>query len=208
VVDIREARQQAIPEEPILRGQGRERILDEARARFLDQGYNATSMQEIADAIGMTKPALYYHFRDKQELLLAVIAREMETGKRAFLEILTTSASLEDRLAAGAIWCFRSIRGDMGRMMSDMHRVLPSERVMAFKSSHLQPADMVQRILDIGVEQGEVSASADTASLARMYIGMIFGQLQMQCGDEIQQINPEPMGKLVAAVFMHGISGQ
>ena len=34
-------------------------------------------MQEIADAVGMTKPALYYHFKDKQDLLLAVIAREM-----------------------------------------------------------------------------------------------------------------------------------
>ena len=61
--------------QPALRGVGRDRILDEARDRFLAKGFSATSMQEIADAVGMTKPALYYHFRDKNELFLSVIAR-------------------------------------------------------------------------------------------------------------------------------------
>ena len=77
------------------RGDGRERILDEARTRFLSNGYAETSMQEIADAVGMTKPALYYHFKDKQDLLLAVMEREMTVALTVFQENLTADKSLE-----------------------------------------------------------------------------------------------------------------
>ncbi|MFC7545934.1 TetR family transcriptional regulator [Plantactinospora sp. GCM10030261] len=47
----------------------RQRILAVAAALFAERGYRATSMQEIADRIGITKAALYYHFAAKQDVL-------------------------------------------------------------------------------------------------------------------------------------------
>jgi len=188
-----------------LRGDGRARILDEARSLFLGRGFTATSMQEIADAVGMTKPALYYHFRDKQELFLAVVAREMEEGRRAFVDILTADDSLIKRLEFGATWCFSRIRGDMGRMMSDMHRVLPADRVHEFKCNHPMPVEMVAEILEMAKARGELNTTEDSTALARLFVGMIFGQLAMQSSHEISQIDPERIGELVARVFVHGI---
>ena len=130
------------------RGEGRERILDEARSRFLSKGYAETSMQEIADAIGLTKPALYYHFKDKQDLLLAVLGREMDEALRIFQESLTTDRTLGQRLERGAIWTFSRINGDLGRLMADMHRVLPADRVQEFKCARPMPVDMVRQIID------------------------------------------------------------
>ncbi|MET8861997.1 TetR family transcriptional regulator [Nonomuraea sp. NPDC004580] len=46
-----------------------ERILEAARVLFAARGYRATTMQAIADEVGITKPALYYHFDSKEELL-------------------------------------------------------------------------------------------------------------------------------------------
>lgn len=46
-----------------------ERILEAARALFAARGYRATSMQAIADEVGITKAALYYHFDSKDEIL-------------------------------------------------------------------------------------------------------------------------------------------
>ncbi|MEV0585110.1 TetR family transcriptional regulator [Nonomuraea sp. NPDC050310] len=46
-----------------------ERILEAARALFAARGYRATSMQAIADRVGITKAALYYHFDSKEHLL-------------------------------------------------------------------------------------------------------------------------------------------
>ncbi|GAA2680351.1 TetR family transcriptional regulator [Nonomuraea recticatena] len=46
-----------------------ERILEAARALFAARGYRATSMQAIADEVGISKAALYYHFDSKEEIL-------------------------------------------------------------------------------------------------------------------------------------------
>lgn len=46
-----------------------QRILEAARALFAARGYRATSMQAIADEVGITKAGLYYHFDSKDEIL-------------------------------------------------------------------------------------------------------------------------------------------
>ena len=188
-----------------LRGEGRERILDEARSRFLAKGFAETSMQEIADAVGLTKPALYYHFRDKQDLLLAVMEREMEEALGVFRESLTADPTLAKRLERGAIWTFSRIQGDFGRLMADMHRVLPAERLLDFKARHPMPVDMVCQILDEARANGEIACDVDTVVLARLYIGMLFGQLAIQHSEEIQTLDPERLGRTVAQVFMDGV---
>lgn len=187
------------------RGEGRERILDEARTQFLIKGFAATSMQEIADAVGMTKPALYYHFRDKQDLLLAVLGREMEEGRRAFYASLSEHATMAERLEFGAMWCFARIKGDLGRLMSDMHRVCSSERVHDFKCNHPMPVELVSQILRDGRASGELTDTEDPDLLARLFIGMIFGQLAMQQSDSFSAQNAEQLGRLVTRIFLDGI---
>jgi AcrR family transcriptional regulator len=55
------------------RPDARQRILDEAAHLFLAGGYHAMSMREIAEAVGVSKPALYYHFKDKEALFVALL---------------------------------------------------------------------------------------------------------------------------------------
>jgi AcrR family transcriptional regulator len=52
--------------------QSRQRILAAAIELFAASGYAGTSMRDIAEAVGMTKAALYYHFSSKEEVLEAV----------------------------------------------------------------------------------------------------------------------------------------
>jgi AcrR family transcriptional regulator len=47
----------------------RARILSSAERLFLERGYHAATMQDVADRLGITKPALYYHFKSKAEIL-------------------------------------------------------------------------------------------------------------------------------------------
>ena len=189
------------------RGEGRERILDVARSLFLERGFASTSMQEIADTVGMTKPALYYHFKDKQELLLAVLGREMEEGDRAFRESLSRNESLQARLEDGAVWSFSRVKGDLGRLMSDMHRVLPAERVQQFKCSHPMPVETISQLLADAMERGEIPPGQDAIVLARLYVGMIFGQLAMLNSEELAEIDPHVLGRTIARVFIRGVNG-
>jgi AcrR family transcriptional regulator len=50
-------------------GDTRQRILTVANELFIEQGYEGTSLREIADRLDITKAALYYHFRSKDEIL-------------------------------------------------------------------------------------------------------------------------------------------
>lgn len=50
-----------------------EKILDTAKNMFVNKGYHGMSMREISDALGVSKAALYYYFKDKEELFLAIL---------------------------------------------------------------------------------------------------------------------------------------
>jgi AcrR family transcriptional regulator len=52
----------------------RARILEVALQLFTEHGFEGTTLQQIADRLGFTKAALYYHFRSKDDLLQALIA--------------------------------------------------------------------------------------------------------------------------------------
>jgi TetR/AcrR family acrAB operon transcriptional repressor len=75
----------------------RHRILDAAEAMFCARGVARTSLHEIAERIGLTRGAVYWHFRDKYDLLLALWERCMLPIDQAFDEIDTEFA--DDPLA-------------------------------------------------------------------------------------------------------------
>ena len=57
------------------RGEGytrRDEILLAAKELFLEEGYDSTTIRKIADRVGISAPALYLYFRDKEALLLAL----------------------------------------------------------------------------------------------------------------------------------------
>ncbi|MFD4952074.1 TetR/AcrR family transcriptional regulator [Streptomyces sp. NPDC058451] len=63
------------------RGNTRQRIQDVALELFAEQGYEKTSLREIAERLDVTKAALYYHFKTKEEILVSLfesLTRPME----------------------------------------------------------------------------------------------------------------------------------
>jgi len=65
----------------------RERILDVALDLFIEQGFDGTSLRQIAERLGVTKAALYYHFESKDDILLALHMRLHEFGKDALAKM-------------------------------------------------------------------------------------------------------------------------
>ena len=65
----------------------RQRILDVALDLFTEQGYDGTSLREIAEQLGVTKAAIYYHFESKEDILMALHMRLHDFGRDALLLI-------------------------------------------------------------------------------------------------------------------------
>jgi AcrR family transcriptional regulator len=71
----------------------RQQILATAQRLFAERGYDATSLQMIADEMGLTKAAVYYHFRAKNEILLAA----MRPGLLRLQTLLDEAAAIRGR---------------------------------------------------------------------------------------------------------------
>lgn len=53
-------------------------ILHESGRLFVDRGYHGLSMREVVEAVGVSKAALYYHYRDKEDLFMAVLVSNLD----------------------------------------------------------------------------------------------------------------------------------
>ena len=71
------------------RAERERQIVDAAVAVFGERGYAATSMDAVAERVGVTKPVLYTHFGSKEGLLLAAIAR----ARAELLEVVAAAAA-------------------------------------------------------------------------------------------------------------------
>ena len=58
--------------------QRRAQLLDVARARFAQRGFDATSVEEIADKAGVSKPVVYEHFGGKEGMYAVIVDREVQ----------------------------------------------------------------------------------------------------------------------------------
>jgi AcrR family transcriptional regulator len=64
-----------------------ERILDAAEDLFAEKGYAATSLGDVADAVGIRSPSLYNHFRNKEALYAAVLDRLLDEFGKPLAEL-------------------------------------------------------------------------------------------------------------------------
>ena len=86
----------------------REQLLATALEVFSRSGFHATSMNEVAEAAGVTKPVLYQHFASKRELYLALLneegARLLGAIAKATASATTPRAQVEQGMAAYFQW--------------------------------------------------------------------------------------------------------
>src|SRR5687767_11553124 len=78
-----------------------ESLLEAALALFVSQGYRHTSVEEIAEAAGLTKGAIYFYFRSKESLLIALLERaEQAVAAPAQRRIAAAGPTAADKLVA------------------------------------------------------------------------------------------------------------
>lgn len=93
----------------------RERIQQVALELFAERGYDKTSLQEVADRLQITRPALYYHFRTKEDILAGVVDRLCDS-----MDELVTWAGQQPGTAESR----REILGRISGLLEDQWRPL------------------------------------------------------------------------------------
>ncbi|HIW92596.1 MAG TPA: TetR/AcrR family transcriptional regulator [Candidatus Corynebacterium avicola] len=79
-----------------------DRALEAATSLFARQGYEGTSLQQVADTIGVTKGALYHYFPSKEELLYEIYGGVLRRQIENLTRFAESEAPISDRLRAAA----------------------------------------------------------------------------------------------------------
>src|ERR1700754_310946 len=78
--------------------QTRQELLRSARSIFARDGFEGAKLQDIAEAAGKTRGALYAHFKDKEDLFFALIAQDLVRDDAVFRKKLRPNSSREERI--------------------------------------------------------------------------------------------------------------
>ncbi|MBV8162133.1 MAG: TetR family transcriptional regulator, partial [Acidimicrobiia bacterium] len=90
------------------KAQTRERLIEAAARVFAEKGFAATSLDEVAEAAGLTKGAVYSNFENKEDLVAAVL-KAQEDRRSGIRDVATSAGTLEQQQAVAARMFSQSI---------------------------------------------------------------------------------------------------
>ncbi len=184
---------------------GRERILREATAKFVAAGYAAVSMQQIADAAGVTKATLYHHFRDKEDLFLEVMRLGMRRAQDQLATAIAGGPTLRDQLVAVAMHYFGSERADLQRLFADLHQHAGEDGKRAFWETCESPWVFLETALAAAVDRGEI-APVDPGFAARAVLGALVSQVQIARYSSNLPAPDAALAEQIVDLFLTGLS--
>ena len=148
-------------------------LLDVAVKVFTERGYDGTSMDQLAQAAGITKSSFYHHVQGKEELLSRSLSRALD----GLFAILEESESREgpaiDRLV-------HVMRGTVGLLVNELPHVTlllrvrgntEVERHALERRREFQRA--VTKLVEEAEQEGEIAVGDDKALVARLLFGMV-----------------------------------
>lgn len=140
-------------------GQTRDRILAVASELFSEVGYEATSLRQIAERLGVTKAALYYHFQSKEQILHALL----EPADLVLDELLTRLEGATDLgdWAAALTWVVDQVFDNLA-----LFALLERNRaaIEALHGSHLEQHQQLHQRVEAAVR----GLSSDLRDQVRM----------------------------------------
>ena len=183
----------------------RETILSQAAELFARQGFVGTSMNEVATACGMSKPALYHYVRDKSQLLF-----EIATTHVARLQDLVSEV---DHVTPPATPELR-VRRLIERFVLEYAGARHAHRVLTEDVKFLEPADQakvleLQRQVVVAFSEAIAAASPElvAAHLHKPLAMLLFGMMNwmftwLQPGGTLSHADMAPV---VADLFLGGL---
>jgi AcrR family transcriptional regulator len=98
----------------------RDKLLTAAELAILEKGFAATSIEELITEVGITKSGFFYHFRDKSELVKALLERHLAVEALWFEGLFERARTLDDDPLHGFLIFLRLLQEDMENL-TDVH---------------------------------------------------------------------------------------
>lgn len=186
----------------------RDRLLCAAVLVFDRKGYAAASVREIAEAVGVTKPTVYYHFGSKEGLLVAILTEAQREFAAVVAAGVARPGTAQQRILALCDDIYRLFEHNVP-MARVAHAIMfgPPEAVPAFDLAVFEAGFVaaIERIVADGQAAGEFRDVAPR-EVALAIGGILQGCYERQLHPSLKPVGPDVLGRLLGLLF-EGISG-
>lgn len=133
----------------------REEIIKAAAQIFAAKGYHGTTLDEIAKQIGVSKPALYYHIKNKEEILKEIVGRIIEPME-AVASVGRSDMPVRERIALmiKMLVQFAAERQEITLIALEQNKILPTRTREALKKRQKDVEEVLMETLEEGIQHG------------------------------------------------------
>jgi AcrR family transcriptional regulator len=167
------------PGEPVGKtrvGRDREEQLITVAARmFYDRGYDATTLQDVAEELGLLKGSLYYYIKSKDDLLYEVILRQLRSAMALLDECEAADGPPEERFARFIRGYVRSLDEDhiyVSVFLRELNRLSPERRKVVV-DERKRYVDWVVGVVAEGQQTGAFRDDLDPTIACQLILGML-----------------------------------
>ncbi len=154
-----------------------DKIIDIAIRTFAERGYKGVSMREIADELGITKAALYYHFPGKEEIFNACINHSVERILEGMETIANSDESVWEKIRAliHGMCNFSDVNPHLFMLFKKImnKEIDASFGVEILQDFFMRQKEALQKIFDDGIRNKELRDDISPNLLSAAMMGMI-----------------------------------
>jgi len=153
----------------------KERLLRVATRLFARHGFEGTSVQDIVDAAGVTKGAMYHYYGSKDDLLYEVYHQLLTMQMSRLTDIVKGSGSTEERLRAAAIDVVESSLANLDDMIvffRSLH-MLPDDRQTQIRAERRAYHDVFRGLVEEGMAAGVFRTEVAADVIVHYYLSTV-----------------------------------
>jgi AcrR family transcriptional regulator len=181
-------------------------ILQVARRLFVQQGYTATSIRQIAEETGIGKATVYHHFPDKQAIILALL-KDTTERQLDLVDIIRSETDPRRRIEVAVKTGTTSLLKSVD-IIQVVRREVPEGREQmqsTFVVYLKEVRSLLSETIRQGIEQG-IFRPVDPADTARVLMTMIQGTFAALYLSGERFSSPEHAADALLDVFFNGIT--
>jgi AcrR family transcriptional regulator len=179
-------------------------VLRAAAELFVTRGFHRTKLTDLAERLSITKPAIYYYFGSKDEILIECTHMALEATRRYFQESDDVSLDGRKRLEKFMRWFGVSMTEPFGKCLvrvaeHDMEQGTQEELVAAKREIYRR----LRQLVECGIQDGSIT-NCDAKAAAFTIAGAL-GWLSHWYRPE-EKWSTEEASERVTALLLHGLS--
>ncbi len=151
----------------------KDRILEGAEELFFKAGIRSVTMDEIARHLGMSKKTVYQYYKDKDDIVKALVSKKLDEDKCEMRNIAATSSNVLEEMI-NMMKCSEEFFSRVNPILiHDLQKYYPEawQLFQAFKADVV--ISSMYDILKRGIEQGYVRPEIDAKVLSRMRVWQV-----------------------------------